>query len=144
MRLFLAIVAILLAAGATVPVSAADRAPPPVPARSGVQSPLGTIGGVARPGDPNYQPAASVRPDRTFAPNRVGGVARPGDLGVGAPAAPGRAPAAGAAGGRTSPMLAPQDAGPTTRGRATGSGINDPFGGAGNGSGGPGPAQTPR
>jgi hypothetical protein len=131
MKRCLAIAAILLATGAAIPAIAADRAPP-----------LGTVGGIARPGDPNYRPGASVRPDRTFAPNRVGGVARPGDLGVDAPAAPDRPPAVAPDRGRASRMLTPRNADPAARGRANGLGIDDPFAGAGGGPGGPVPAHT--
>lgn len=133
MKRCLAIAAILVATGTAVPAIAADRMPP-----------LGTVGGIVRPGDPNYQPGASVQPDRTFAPNRVGGVARPGDLGVAAPGTPDRAPAVAPDSDRASRMLAPRNADPAARGRANGLGIDDPFAGAGGGSGGPAPAQGPR
>jgi hypothetical protein len=147
MKHTLAIVAIVLAAGATIPAMAADRAPPPVPVRPGGGAslpPLGTVGGVTRPGDPNYRPGAAARPDRGIAPNRIGGVARPGDLGVEAPAPSSRAPAAGTGNHTDSRMLAPRQASPTARGRATGLGVDDPFAGAGSGTGGPASAQAPR
>jgi hypothetical protein len=140
-----AIVAVLLAVGAFVPVLAADPAPPVMarPGRSASPFPLGTVGGIARPGDPDYQPGSPVRPDRTFAPNRVGGVVRPGDLGA-APEASHRTPVGAPDGGDASRMLAPRETGPAMRGRASGLGIDDPFAGAGGGSGGPAPAQPSR